>query len=71
MAEGSTDERAKKAFFIVEPNQKQLTQIGVLLEEGTLRTFVDRVVRLREAPDAYANRIDRQGRGKVVVAIAS
>lgn len=67
--EGSNDPRVKKAFFIVEPNQNQLEQIAVLLEKGTLRTFVDTVVPLSRAADAYAGKVDRQGRGKIVVAI--
>ena len=67
--EGSTDPRLKKAFFIVEPNQEQLGQIATLLQQGTLRTLVDTVVPLSRAADAYAGKVERQGRGKIVVAI--
>ena len=60
----------KEAYFIVEPNQKQLAEIGAMIEEGRLHTFVDAVVPLSQASDAYAGRIERRGRGKVVVAVA-
>jgi NADPH:quinone reductase-like Zn-dependent oxidoreductase len=68
-AAASDDERVKKAFFIVEANQKQLYEIGALLEKGTLRPFVDAVVPLSQAQDAYSGRVERQGHGKIVVAV--
>ncbi len=66
----ATDARTKQAFFIVEPNQKQLFGISERLESGGLRTCVDGVVPLAEAPEAYAGKLSRRGRGKVVVAVA-
>jgi NADPH:quinone reductase-like Zn-dependent oxidoreductase len=68
-AEGSTDERVKKAFFIVEPNQKQLSEIATLLQDGRIRPLVDVVLPFSEAADAYAGKVERRGRGKVVVSI--
>jgi len=66
----SADERTKAAFFIVEPNHEQLTEIARLLENGTLRTFVDAVVPLEEASAAYFGKINRRhGYGKVVVSV--
>jgi NADPH:quinone reductase-like Zn-dependent oxidoreductase len=53
-AEQSTDPRVKEAFFIVEPNQKQLVEIAALLDGGQLRTVVDTVIPLSQAPEAYA-----------------
>lgn len=72
-AEGNkaTDRRTRDAFFIVEPNQKELGEIGSLLDKGRLQTIVDEVIPLSLAPDAYAAKVARQGRGKMVVAIAS
>jgi NADPH:quinone reductase-like Zn-dependent oxidoreductase len=70
-AEGVADARIKQAFFIVEPNQKQLFEIADLLDAGRLRTVVDTVVPLSRAPEAFAGRVPRQHRGKVVVAIAT
>jgi len=67
-SEASADDpRAQKAFFIVEPLQKQLVEIGGMLEAGKLRTTVDTVVPLSQAPAAYAGKVPRQGRGKLVV----
>ncbi len=37
-AADSTEARVKQAFFIVEPNQKQLVEVGALLDSGRLRT---------------------------------
>jgi len=69
-AEASADARVQKAFFIVEPNQKQLTEIAGLLDGGAVRPIVDTVIPLSEAPEAYAGRVSRQGRGKLVVSVA-
>ena len=69
--EETQDSRVKQAFFIVEPSQKQLSLIGELLAAERLRPVPDTVVRLPEAPRAYAGRVERSGRGRVVVAVAS
>jgi NADPH:quinone reductase-like Zn-dependent oxidoreductase len=67
-SEGTDDERIEKAFFIVEPNQKQLTEISRLLDAGELQCFVDAVVPFARASDAYCGTIEeRRGRGKVVL----
>jgi NADPH:quinone reductase-like Zn-dependent oxidoreductase len=67
--QNAIDARIKESFFIMEPNGTQLTSIANLLQSGRLRAVVDAVVPLSQAPDAYAGRIPRQGRGKVVVAV--
>ena len=66
-SEGSREERAQKAFFIVEPSQEQLMNVAVLIDGGTLRPFVGAAVPLAEAPAAYAGSIPRKGPGKVVL----
>jgi NADPH:quinone reductase-like Zn-dependent oxidoreductase len=67
-SEAQDDPRVKEAFFIVEPNQKQLIQIAALLDAGTFRVFVDSEISLAEAPDAFARTIPRKlGFGKTVV----
>jgi NADPH:quinone reductase-like Zn-dependent oxidoreductase len=71
-SEESADERKKQAFFIVEPNREQLTQIGSMLDAGKLQPVVDAVVPFAQASDAYTGRVEqRLGRGKLVVAIAA
>jgi NADPH:quinone reductase-like Zn-dependent oxidoreductase len=69
--EGSTDPRIKQAYFIVEPNQKQLAEIAGLLDDGKLRTVVDSVFPLSQAPDVFAGKAARQGRGKMVIEIGN
>jgi len=68
-AEDATDSRTKAAFFIVEPNRKQLSEISDLLEAGRLEAVVDSVVPFSRAGDAYAGREPRRRRGKVVVEV--
>jgi NADPH:quinone reductase-like Zn-dependent oxidoreductase len=67
----SVDPRVRKAFFIVEPDQKQLYEIAALLDGGKLRAVVDSVVPLSCAPDLFGGRVERKGRGKVVIAVAN
>ncbi len=69
-SESVTDQRAKDAFFIVEPNQKQLIEVAKLLDDGTLKTYVKAVVPLAEASDAYSGSVpNNRGYGKVVIVI--
>ncbi|MEO8028745.1 MAG: zinc-binding dehydrogenase [Bryobacteraceae bacterium] len=68
--EAASEERVKQAFFIVEPNQKQLSQIAALLDAGKLRAIVDASVPWSDAVGAFAGRVRRSGRGKVVVTVA-
>ncbi|HEY1754354.1 MAG TPA: NADP-dependent oxidoreductase [Bryobacteraceae bacterium] len=68
-AQNSSDPRVSGAFFIVEPDQKQLVEIGGLLDAGKLRAVVDSVIPLSQAPDAYAGKVRRRGRGKLVIAV--
>jgi NADPH:quinone reductase-like Zn-dependent oxidoreductase len=68
--EATQDERTKASFFIVEPNQQQLTEIAALLDSRALQPFVDAIVPLAEAPAAYLGKAVRaKGRGKMVVAV--
>jgi NADPH:quinone reductase-like Zn-dependent oxidoreductase len=68
--ESSADERIKNAFFIVEPNQRQLMEIALLIDTCKLRTWVDAAVPLSEATNAYTGKIpNRRGHGKIVVIV--
>jgi NADPH:quinone reductase-like Zn-dependent oxidoreductase len=72
-AEGevSKDSQARAAYFIVEPNQAQLTKIGRLLTQGELKTFVKEVIPFSNANLAYAGNIpDKRTSGKLVIEIA-
>jgi NADPH:quinone reductase-like Zn-dependent oxidoreductase len=71
-SEGTNEERIKKAFFIVEPNQRQLAEISRLLDTGELQCAVDAVVPFSKASEAYCGTIkDRNGRGKVVLSMSA
>lgn len=70
-SDGAQDERAKDAFFIVEPKQQQLIDIAKLLDRGELKTFVDGTIPFAQASDAYFGKVPRpSGRGKVVIAVS-
>ena len=67
-SENTNDAREKKAFFIVEPNHEQLTEIGEMLESGQLRVFVDEEVPFSSAAAAYNRETKRSlGYGKTVI----
>jgi NADPH:quinone reductase-like Zn-dependent oxidoreductase len=69
-SEGTQNERTKAAFFIVEPNQRELSEIARLLDRGDLKACVDGVVPLAQASAAYLGTAGRQlGRGKVVITL--
>jgi NADPH:quinone reductase-like Zn-dependent oxidoreductase len=71
-SEYTTDDRVKQAFFIVEPNREQLTQIGSLLEAGDLQPVVDAVLPLTQASEAYTGEVrQRRGCGKLVVTVVA
>lgn len=64
------DQRHPEAFFIVEPNQKQLIEVAHLLDAGKLKTYVGAVVPLADASIAYDGVVpNKRENGKVVVAI--
>src|SRR5215813_8070531 len=69
-SEGTADQRVKDAFFIVEPNQKQLVEIAKQLDAGHLRAFVKTTVPLNEAAAAYSGAVrDKSRYGKIVIAV--
>ncbi|MFZ0579524.1 MAG: NADP-dependent oxidoreductase [Candidatus Acidiferrales bacterium] len=71
-SETTADQRVKDAFFIVEPNQKQLFEIARLLDAGTLKAFVSAVVPLEDAAIAYSGVLpDKRGYGRVVLAVSA
>ena len=66
------DPRVMKSFFIVEPIQQQLVEIGKLLDAGSLKTFVKAVLPLEDAAKAYTKPIPHElGCGKLVITIAN
>ena len=53
--------------FMAKLNQKDLTAIGALMEEGKVTPVIDRRYRLSEAPEAVSYVAERHARGKVIV----
>ena len=56
-------------FFIVEPNRAQLVELAGLVDAGELRSLVDSVFPLDEAPAAFARSMEPGKRGKVVLRV--
>ncbi len=70
--EATSDQRAKGAFFIVEPNRQELEKISALIDEDKLKTYVSAVVPFADAPAAYARTITKKlAHGKVVLAVSA
>ncbi|MEP7351950.1 MAG: NADP-dependent oxidoreductase [Acidobacteriota bacterium] len=66
----TSDPKARAAYFIVEPNQAQLIEVGRLLDQGQLKTFVKGVVPFEEASLAYTGAVpNKRQSGKYVVEI--
>ena len=61
---------ARFAWFVVQPNRKLLMQIGALIDAGQLRPFVDIVLPLSQARQAYEQGAKGHTRGKIVLLVA-
>jgi len=61
------EEMPGATYFIVEPDREQLLELGTLVDAGELRTEVDSVFPLAEAPAAFERVASRGKRGKVVL----
>ena len=57
----------KFGSFMAKLNQKDLTAIGALMEEGKVTPVIDRRYRLSEANEAVRYVAERHARGKVIV----
>lgn len=56
--------------LLARPNVQDLTQLGSLVAQGTLKPVVDRVYSLPEAPEAMARAALQRARGKLVIRIS-
>jgi NADPH:quinone reductase-like Zn-dependent oxidoreductase len=52
-SESAKDPKVKEAFFIVEANRQQLTELATLIDAGLLRPTVSQVLSLETAAQAY------------------
>ena len=70
--ETTTDPKARAAYFIVEPNRTQLTDIAQMIDTGHLKTFVKAIVTLEDAGLAYTGAVSgKRSFGKFVVNITT
>lgn len=60
----------RSIFFVVEPKQAQLVELGQLLDAGQLRPVVAAVYALERARDAYTRGQEQHQPGKVVLHVA-
>ena len=68
--EVNTNPKVRASYFIVEPNQNQLEEVGRLMDQGRLKTFVKGTVSLQDAGLAYTGVVPKQGStGKFVVEV--
>jgi NADPH:quinone reductase-like Zn-dependent oxidoreductase len=65
--EGTTDERTRAAFFIVEPSRTKLAEIARLIDSGVLHPIVGAEFPLADAPLAYRH---KPARGKTVLRVS-
>ena len=65
------EEMPGATYFIVEPDHGQLLELGTLVDAGELRTEVDSVFPLTEAPAAFERVASRGKRGKVVLEVGT
>src|SRR5206468_9464014 len=65
------EEMPGAAYFVVEHNQEQLTELTTLVDAGELRVEVDSVFPLTEAQAAFARVAARGKRGKVVLEVGT
>jgi len=71
-SESVTGQRVKDAFFIVEPNAKQLDGIAQLIDGGQLKTFMSAALPLSDAPQAYLKAVPGPSAfGKTVISLSS
>jgi NADPH:quinone reductase-like Zn-dependent oxidoreductase len=65
------EEMPGATYFIVEPNREQLLELKTLVDAGELRTEVDSVFPLTDAPAAFERVATHGKRGKVVLDVGS
>jgi NADPH:quinone reductase-like Zn-dependent oxidoreductase len=70
-SEATSDPRVREAFFIVRADRAQLVELAGLIDAGTLRPVVARVLPLADGRAAYAVQPHGTARGKTVLTIAA
>jgi NADPH:quinone reductase-like Zn-dependent oxidoreductase len=59
----------RPVWFVVEPNRRQLIQLGTLIDAGQIRPIIETVLPLSEARQAYEQGAKGHTRGKIVLRV--
>jgi NADPH:quinone reductase-like Zn-dependent oxidoreductase len=59
----------KVAFFVAKINPEDLAVLGGFLEDGKVRSVIDREFPLNEAPEALTYLGEGHARGKIVITV--
>jgi NADPH:quinone reductase-like Zn-dependent oxidoreductase len=70
-ADKPTSLGVRGAFFIVEPNRTQLSELGQLIDKGILRVVVGAMLPLARAREAFEQGVAGHMRGKIVLQVAA
>jgi NADPH:quinone reductase-like Zn-dependent oxidoreductase len=70
-SEGVQDPVVSEAFFIVEANRSQLSEIARLIDDGQLRVFLQETFPLAQARQAYERAQGGGNRDKVVLHVVN
>jgi NADPH:quinone reductase-like Zn-dependent oxidoreductase len=62
--------KQKMAFFIANPNQKDLVFLGELLEARKVAPVIDKCYSLADTAEAFRYLEEGHARGKVVITVA-
>ena len=59
----------RTAMVVMKPSGKDLGDLGRLIDEGSIRPLIDRVVPLAELGEAFAHSRTHRARGKIVIKV--
>ena len=68
--EQATAHGIKGIYFVVRPNGEQLTELAKLVDQGQLKTAIDRVFPLANAREAFERSLTAHAAGKIVLRMA-
>jgi NADPH:quinone reductase-like Zn-dependent oxidoreductase len=70
-SQGAADQRSRDAFMLVRADGRQLAQLGQMIDAGELRVFVETVLPLADATEAYARAQESGKRGKIALDVSA
>lgn len=67
--EKSAQHGVRGVFFIVTPSRQQLTKIGALIDSGSLKVVIEKILPLTDARQAFLHGLGGHNRGKIVLRV--